>query len=172
MTPIVLFLFTSCYSDWDKMAQIRLICLSSHINSIISVVSRLLLYRLCSTRTCSSLQCHSCNAEMAVMAVIPPVPKNQPVTGFRVLARHRPPLQQASAAGHPSPCCPDPAGRCSLADGTHGLDLLMSSYLVVRTWTVSFTWCWSPLCVCVKALVWRWQCSTRAWARSTHILRT
>lgn len=80
------------------------------------------MFCLRSTRTCCALQRHPWDAKMAVMAVIPDFPTNQPVAGLRFLARHWSPLQPASAASHPPPRCPDPAGRCTLADGTHWLD--------------------------------------------------
>lgn len=86
-------------------------------------LTHLLMFCLHSTRARRALQRHPRDAKMAVVAVIPPFQANQPVAGLGFLARHWPPLQPAPAAGHPPPCCPDPAGRRPLADGTHRLDL-------------------------------------------------
>lgn len=79
------------------------------------------MFGLRSPRTCGTLQRHPWDSKMAVVAVIPSFQTNQPFTGLGFLARHWSPLQPASAAGHPPPRCPDPAGRRTLADGTHRL---------------------------------------------------
>lgn len=122
--------------------------------------------------TFRSLQRHPRDTEMAVVAVVPAVPTDQFVAGLRVLARHRPPLQQASAAGHPSPCGPDPPGRCSLADGTHRSVPCPPTGRLVTHLCFQRLFRTNGVCNLPKVLVWRWQYLTRDWARSTHILRT
>ena len=62
------------------------------------------------SRADGALQRHALDAEMAVLAVVPPPAPNQPFSDLGLLARHGTPLQPAAAPRHPAPRGPDPAG--------------------------------------------------------------